>query len=685
MMKMSAVVDDFEDIYLDERASRNSSTSTSSASDSLDEEYETDATSTTNSIIDPHKLNGYALNSLKSQSCSNGLASRRESMPEYVKRRDSLPDNYKHTSLPASANSIPRQHDLSSGAAKILSRHRSVGMLRRTADGAAGAAHAAAIASRASDIALNSNPDFSLTRHASAGGSRGTLRKAVSTSRLPSMRVPHTRSSSGKLTRKQIEQQFDNDGDDIDDSCIWNVPLSPALYAQQQQAGLKKNHPVARLGGRPPINNTNTSSMKNTPITPRSGLHHKGLSAIKEIEVVDSVLRSSPSKIVAGGIEGLGEDAEALTRQFQVLNGDIEGPHRRSSNPLPSSSIAPSMAPKRRITTDPIVNQPQATVVSRTRPTYLPPKSAQEERKHREEYQRLVQQVALADKKREEQKKLELEARRKQEAKDEAEWRDRVLPHFDTVCKDAKTRELWWRGVPARFRSTVWKRRIGNRLQITPQVYDECVAKPCNCIEQMSRDASSTLPELKIFDRECGPLHADLVTVLRAYAAYQPLIGYRKGMNSIAAMFLLNMPKYEAFVAMANLLDDAPLVRAVYLGDEQTSNNYYYSFLKVLNAKLPNLYKHLGEVRLSPEAYLEPMIRSMFCGLLSIDVTSRVWDIMIFEGDGVLLRTALGVLTAMECRLYGDRAELLKELEAPRVDKDENSFMLAVRQAFKAT
>lgn len=59
------------------------------------------------------------------------------------------------------------------------------------------------------------------------------------------------------------------------------------------------------------------------------------------------------------------------------------------------------------------------------------------------------------------------------------------------------------------------------------------------------------------------------------------------------------------------------------------------------------------------------MIRTLFLGPgegLGIEIASRVWDIMMFDGDAAVVRAAVAVLGGLEGKLYGNREEVLRLL-----------------------
>lgn len=49
-------------------------------------------------------------------------------------------------------------------------------------------------------------------------------------------------------------------------------------------------------------------------------------------------------------------------------------------------------------------------------------------------------------------------------------------------------------------------------------------------------------------------------------------------------------------------------------------------------------------------------MRTIFLGPgngMGVEIAARVWDAMVFDGDGVTIRTAVAVLAALEGKLYG--------------------------------
>jgi hypothetical protein len=47
---------------------------------------------------------------------------------------------------------------------------------------------------------------------------------------------------------------------------------------------------------------------------------------------------------------------------------------------------------------------------------------------------------------------------------------------------------------------------------------------------------------------------------------------------------------------------------------------------------------------------------------VGVELSARIWDVVVFEGDSAMIRAAVTVLARLEGRLYGDRTGILKEL-----------------------
>jgi hypothetical protein len=273
------------------------------------------------------------------------------------------------------------------------------------------------------------------------------------------------------------------------------------------------------------------------------------------------------------GFAELSAEAKKLTEKLEAHADELEQHRTRQSlgsnrpntwNPGRSSSeysyekksrikSTPELPPLRRtnVMIDPLpVSREKEAVLSRTRPSWLPPKDPAEEKRHLREYQRMMAASAKADERR------EAARRSKEQSKDVVVdgsmrvWEQDILARWDDALRERKTREMWWRGVPPRSRGAVWSRAIGNPLGLSESSFDMALtraheleqrvkdqkgtaedAKSVQWFHEIRQDVTNkTWKDLHVFNVG-GPLHDNLVDVLMAYAMYRNDIGYISGCN----------------------------------------------------------------------------------------------------------------------------------------------------------
>ncbi|KAJ4919961.1 hypothetical protein JOQ06_000198, partial [Pogonophryne albipinna] len=271
-----------------------------------------------------------------------------------------------------------------------------------------------------------------------------------------------------------------------------------------------------------------------------------------------------------------------------------------------------------------------------------------------------------------------------------------------------RTLDLWWGGLPPSVRGRVWSRAIGNELSITPDLYEIFVSRARG--RSLSDEAQS------VMDRDGGPYHEALQSILGAYTCYRPDVGYVsdtkplpqvilspspqvQGSASMAAVLLLNMEELQVFISLSNL-SNRPCRRAFSRGDHPAwyptwgapkiaggapkiaggapkiaggapkiagggakdrrggakdrrgapkiaggMLRYFRAFQVILQEFLPRLFLHFQSAGVTPDLYLLDWILSLYLKPLPLEVSSRVWDVYLRDGEDFLFRTALGILS----------------------------------------
>lgn len=413
---------------------------------------------------------------------------------------------------------------------------------------------------------------------------------------------------------------------------------------------------------------------------------------------------------------------EAYSERLSLEKRNSEANNAASSTP-PSSPLAPEPGYLQRtksatfdlaqiqtgsVMIDPLpISKEKEAVLARTRPSWLPPKDRNEEKRHLKEWEQMIARAAEKEKKRAQKQREMQETQFEMKDSIARIWDQHVLPNWDVVLKEPRTRELWWRGVTPRSRGVVWQRAIGNELELSDSSFSAALKRATALeekIAEMTPEERSTSREAAWFDaiardirtacpnltspEKRHPFQNDLRDVLKAYSMYRSDVGYVYGTHLIAGILCLHLRPADAFVVLANTLN-RPIPLAFHVHDTAAMAQTYELVLSTLKYKFTKLHSHLtsAAVGLRPEEYLDPMFRCLFAYHLPVECVSRLWDIFVFEGDKALVRAAVAVLGKLEGKLYGSRHEIL-DLIGWRNEKgwdlgSEEEFISAVREAGK--
>jgi hypothetical protein len=298
----------------------------------------------------------------------------------------------------------------------------------------------------------------------------------------------------------------------------------------------------------------------------------------------------------------------------------------------------------------------------------LPPKSASEEKKHANEFMRMMS--SFLEKQKVEEKEAEKKSKQKLKREDrliesKREWLA-VLDRFDKSVGTAKTRKLIWSGVPPSLRGRVWLAAIGNDLHVTRDLFEifrkrAADAKAASLAAEsasggaaaslvgredsvllIDTDLARTFPLLSFF-QPGGPMYDMLRDVLEAYVCYRPDIGYVQGMSFLAALLLLQMDAYECFQCLSNILNRTVMLVCFKMNRAQIEG--YMELLKALLRKyVPKVESQFAQQHIMLETFTIDWILTVFSKSLPLEAAARLWDIFLFEGEVFLFRAIVGVL-----------------------------------------
>ncbi|KAL9107081.1 MAG: hypothetical protein Q9227_007947 [Pyrenula ochraceoflavens] len=579
----------------------------------------------------------------------------------------------------------------------------------------------------------------------------------------PKMLGASHRKESWQPTRKSVKdleaEYHDSDDELPEDAALWNVPMSPRPPQDRTSPGPasrngspERNTPLPSPGPIPlehtisapilpdgSLEMTQQQTLPKTRPPPRTSslgntlqgtnFHHNNPTATE----FRSNFRDLRAKSWTIALSDLSDEAKHITEALEFHATEAERRHEerlqkgtKSSRPSLETTMRSGKAKsfvelpplqKSNVMIDPLPpSKEKEKILSRTRPSWLPPKDPKEERKHIKEYQRMMAASIEAERRREQKQAQSICEKDSSREMLDRIWEQYVFPDWQKTVSEHRTRELWWRGVSPNVRGMVWQRAVGNDLALTPESYRKALDRSKQqkdrlfsskahgdlspedksikeWFEDINRDVSVVWPELNLFQQGC-PYHDALKELLEAYAMYRADVGYCFGIHTVAALILLQVPApASAFLLLANMLNRR-LALSFLTNDPIGTGRAYSLALQTLAYKFPRLNTYLFGSTLSsdsitqkpstpggvssappsrspsprpspsnspplpptlslhPPEIFDPLFRTLFTNLLPIEHVTRVWDCFVFEGDRLLIRAAVAILGALEPILF---------------------------------
>ena len=306
-------------------------------------------------------------------------------------------------------------------------------------------------------------------------------------------------------------------------------------------------------------------------------------------------------------------------------------------------------------------------------------------------------------------------------------WLNEIIPNWSSYSNNSQIiKKYFYNGIPDSIRGKVWMLCIGNKSCITREYYEIGVKKSIEILIQLNQkknisnsfntkendindenkndmsllsdytkrkysqyinqtldkeksikiielDLNRTFASLSIF-KSGTPLGENLKEILRVFVVTRPDMGYVQGLSYIAAVLLMQMEKFQAFVAFCNIIL-SPDIFPFYKLDENGIRKRLDIFNEIFECNLPKLYNHFENFSIFPEHYLLEWIMTLYTRAFQIDLVVRIWDVFMIEGIVSLYKIAIVVLTYIEKDLinaeFSEILSRLREIKSIKFDEDE--------------
>lgn len=207
--------------------------------------------------------------------------------------------------------------------------------------------------------------------------------------------------------------------------------------------------------------------------------------------------------------------------------------------------------------------------------------------------------------------------------------------------------------VPAKMRTELWLSQLHRKSAHGSKAmarYRTLLSTPISeeLKADIDKDCHRTFPGHSWLSRPAGQLA--LRNILRAYAIYDPVVGYTQGMAFLAGLLLTYLDECEAFGALVLVMFDRGL-REIYRPDDG---------LALLQVRLwqlgqlapPQLTRHMEQYAALPVLYASSWFLTCFAAEFPLHFAARVMDLVITDFySAPLMKVAVHILERCESQL----------------------------------
>lgn len=239
-------------------------------------------------------------------------------------------------------------------------------------------------------------------------------------------------------------------------------------------------------------------------------------------------------------------------------------------------------------------------------------------------------------------------------------YEPRLKDSFPRVRQKKRFVELVYHGIPEAFRIKFWVCLLGiNDLTVDHATQYDLIKEKSKRyarhedVFQIDKDVQRTFRDRAEFKKDFSQRQCMLFNVLMAYSYYNNTLGYCQGMHQCAGLLLLYVPdEKSAFWGLHNLMvDPRYALHGMFLDCFPKYIRLRDDFETVLRKKNKSLFNHLEECQTVTDTYLMLWYFTVFQADFPLNLSLRIWDIFLLEGDAMFLPMAYTLITFREKEL----------------------------------
>ncbi|XP_076034708.1 growth hormone-regulated TBC protein 1-A [Oratosquilla oratoria] len=229
-----------------------------------------------------------------------------------------------------------------------------------------------------------------------------------------------------------------------------------------------------------------------------------------------------------------------------------------------------------------------------------------------------------------------------------------LLGAKETVGRSMKLKRYVRKGIPMKHRGKMWMTASGahKRQQAHPNYYKSLLEGEKNeeVIEMINIDVPRTFPDNIYFkDYKQGKL-ASLKNVLVAFAHHNTNIGYCQGLNYIVGLLLIIVKDEENTFWLLNVLVE-DLLPGYYTKDMLGVLTDIKALEELVRERKPLICKHLEYNQVDWGLVATKWFVCLFAEVLPVETVLRVWDCLFYEGNKILMRTAVCLVVSNQDKI----------------------------------
>ncbi|KAK6500912.1 GTPase-activating protein [Arthrobotrys conoides] len=258
-------------------------------------------------------------------------------------------------------------------------------------------------------------------------------------------------------------------------------------------------------------------------------------------------------------------------------------------------------------------------------------------------------------------------------------WSSVVEDYYAVAAKSSNLlTEKVQAGIPATIRGTVWQSIARSKTESIEAIYREFNSLPgthmttipihrppsmvpgdptppapvdCKTVTQLEKEIKKDMGQRTSFANYKGFRQEGLMGLMKAYAIYDPEVGYVQGMAFLGAPLLLNMTEEEAFCILVELMRTYSL-RDMFTPGMKGLHLRLYQYDRLLEDLCPALSVHLNRRKAQSSLYATQWFLTLFAYKFPLQLVLRVYDLAITEGiEGAVLKFGIALMKKNEAAL----------------------------------